>query len=289
MVADGVGLLLVTAFAKTFGDAAGFYSLRAAFNQGTAGARQVVVAAELTRRGPAASLQSLPLQIPRAAGPVLGGWLMRGGRLVEPFVVATALQGINLLLYKRYVLALDEIREPTPHTQSSEMHREPRVPLPTRGPGSGGRRVSADRKKSPSRQTTQTRNPALVVRIFLLCPELARDTYATESGQPPCTTDRVRLGRIIFAIFLTLQIADGLMTFGAVRIFGDGVEANPILATWIQLAGPGITLLAAKTVACGLAVVLYRTGHEKTLAALTGLLLCGAVAPWLALLAAVPG
>lgn len=75
------------------------------------------------------------------------------------------------------------------------------------------------------------------------------------------------------------------MTFGAVRIFGDAAEGNPILATWIQLAGPGVTLLAAKTTACGLAAVLYRTGHEKTLAALTGLLLCAAVAPWLAVLA----
>lgn len=114
MRSAGLGLLLVTAFAKTFGEAAGFYSLRAAFNQGTAGARQVV-AAELTRaerRGLAASIQSLSLQIPRAAGPVLGGWLMQGGRLVTPFVVATILQGIYLVLYQRYFSAIDEIREP---------------------------------------------------------------------------------------------------------------------------------------------------------------------------------
>lgn len=110
----GLGLLLVTAFSKTFGEAAGSYSARAAFNQGTAGARQVV-AAELTRaerRGLAASVQSLSLQIPRAVGPVLGGWLMQGNRLVMPFVLATALQGVYLLLYRRYFSAIDQIREP---------------------------------------------------------------------------------------------------------------------------------------------------------------------------------
>lgn len=125
-------------------------------------------------------------------------------------------------------------------------------------------------------------------RIFLTQMELATAFETNGSGQSPCTRDRVRFGRIVFLIFLVLEIADGLITFGAVRIFGSGAEANPILATWIQLAGPGITLLAAKTMACGLAAVLYRTGHDKTLVALTGLLLCLAVAPWLAMLAAVP-
>jgi MFS family permease len=105
----GLVLLFATPFAETFGGAAGYYSLRVAFNQGTAGARQVV-AAELTRaerRGLAASVQSLSLQIPRAAGPVLGGWLIHGGRFVLPFLIATALQGTYLALYRRYFGALD--------------------------------------------------------------------------------------------------------------------------------------------------------------------------------------
>ena len=108
----GLVLLLATPFAETFGMAAACYSLRAAFNQGTAGARQVV-ASELTRaerRGLAASVQSLSLQIPRAAGPILGGWLIHAGRFVAPFLLATALQGIYLVLYKRYFGALDESR-----------------------------------------------------------------------------------------------------------------------------------------------------------------------------------
>lgn len=100
----GVVLLLATPFAPVFGAAVGLYALRAGFNQGTAGARQAV-AADLTRaerRGVAASIQSLSLQIPRAAGPVLGGWLIHTGQFVTPFLIAAALQSLYLVLYGRF-------------------------------------------------------------------------------------------------------------------------------------------------------------------------------------------
>lgn len=97
----------------------------------------------------------------------------------------------------------------------------------------------------------------------------------------------MRPGRIVFVIFLVLQIADGLMTFGAVRIFGSGAEGNPILATWIQVAGPALALFGAKATACGLAAVLYCTGRDRTLVILTAVLLCAAVGPWLAVFANV--
>jgi hypothetical protein len=88
----------------------------------------------------------------------------------------------------------------------------------------------------------------------------------------------------VLTIFVILQVADGLMTFGAVRLFGPGAEANPILQTWMQLFGPGVTLLTAKTVACGGAVLLYAAGRERTLVALTSLLVSFGVGPWLAVL-----
>jgi hypothetical protein len=97
----------------------------------------------------------------------------------------------------------------------------------------------------------------------------------------------VRLGRLTLAIFLVLQIADGLITFGAVRIFGASAEGNPILEMWIRLAGPGTALLAAKGIACAGAVLLYSVGWQRTLIVLTGLLLCCAVGPWLAVLATI--
>ena len=105
----GVLLLLATPFAPVFGAAVVLYGLRAGFNQGTAGARQAV-AADLTRaerRGLAASIQSLSLQIPRAAGPILGGWLIHAGQFVTPFLIAAALQALYLVLYRYFFGALD--------------------------------------------------------------------------------------------------------------------------------------------------------------------------------------
>jgi MFS family permease len=105
----GLVTLLATPFVPVFGLAAALYALRAAFNQGTAGARQTV-AAGLTRaerRGLAASVQNLSLQIPRAIGPVLGGALIHAGFFVAPFLLAAALQALYLVLYWRYFSALD--------------------------------------------------------------------------------------------------------------------------------------------------------------------------------------
>jgi len=110
MRAVGLLLLLATPYAPIFGLAAALYALRAAFNQGTAGARQSL-AAGLTRaerRGLAASVQNLSLQIPRAAGPVLGGWLIHAGQFTTPFLFAAGLQALYLYLYRRFFGALDE-------------------------------------------------------------------------------------------------------------------------------------------------------------------------------------
>ncbi len=113
MRAIGILLLVATPFAPVFGVAVALYGLRAACNQGTAGARQAV-AADLTRaerRGLAASVQALSLQIPRAAGPILGGWLIHAGLFVTPFLIAAALQVVYLFLYGRFFAALDRRAE----------------------------------------------------------------------------------------------------------------------------------------------------------------------------------
>jgi predicted MFS family arabinose efflux permease len=100
----GLAMLLAIPFSPTFLIAAGLYALRSAFNRGTVGARQVV-AAGLTRaerRGLAASVQSLSTQLPRAAGPVLGGWLIHRGHLAAPFLLTAAMQALYLFLYTRF-------------------------------------------------------------------------------------------------------------------------------------------------------------------------------------------
>lgn len=88
-------------------------------------------------------------------------------------------------------------------------------------------------------------------------------------------------GRLVFTIFVILQAADGLITYGAVAIFGASAEANPLIQTWIHLAGAGPALLGAKLLACGCGAILYVVRTTRTLAALTVLYLFGAIAPWL--------
>jgi MFS family permease len=100
----GLGLLVAIPFAPTFPIAASLYALRSAFSRGTAGARQLV-AAGLTRaerRGLAASVQSLSAQLPRAAGPVLGGWLIHRGEFAAPFLLAAAMQAVYLFFYRYF-------------------------------------------------------------------------------------------------------------------------------------------------------------------------------------------
>ena len=109
MRSAGIVLLLATPFAPTFGVAVALYAIRSGCNRGTAGARQAV-AADLTRaerRGLGASIQNLSLQIPRAAGPILGGYLIHAGHFVAPFLIAAGLQGLYLGLYWRYFGQLD--------------------------------------------------------------------------------------------------------------------------------------------------------------------------------------
>jgi hypothetical protein len=90
--------------------------------------------------------------------------------------------------------------------------------------------------------------------------------------------------RLVFAVFLVFQAADGLMTYGAVSIWGSTAEGNPLLHTWIVLVGPGPALLGAKLLASGCGAILYLLGGTKILAALTLLYLFAAVVPWLKLL-----
>lgn len=105
----GVALLAVLPFAPSYGVAAGCYVLRAAFNRGSAGARQAVGVklVDPAHRGLAASLNAISMQIPRALGPVLGGVLLETNLLALPMLIAAALQAAYLTLYGITFRALD--------------------------------------------------------------------------------------------------------------------------------------------------------------------------------------
>jgi hypothetical protein len=88
-------------------------------------------------------------------------------------------------------------------------------------------------------------------------------------------------GRLVLAVFFVLQIADGLITFEAVTLFGAAAEGNPLLATWMMLVGVGPALLGAKLVACGCAAFLHKCGYHRVLAGLATMYVVLAVGPWL--------
>lgn len=89
------------------------------------------------------------------------------------------------------------------------------------------------------------------------------------------------VARLVFSVFVVFQIADGLMTYAAISIFGTAAEGNPLLLTWIQLAGAGPALFGAKALACACGALLYMLGVHRALSALTVLYLVAAVGPWL--------
>jgi hypothetical protein len=93
--------------------------------------------------------------------------------------------------------------------------------------------------------------------------------------------------RLTLLLFLTFQIADGAITYGAASIFGTHAEGNPILATWMQIAGIGPTLVTAKLLACGCGIFLYHRRGHVILVILTVSYALGAVLPWLRTLSAI--
>ena len=94
--------------------------------------------------------------------------------------------------------------------------------------------------------------------------------------------------RLWLAIFIVLQLADGLLTYAAIDLFGTTAEGNPILATWIMLTGTVPALLGAKLLACACGGVLYAAGVHRVLLGLSALYLFGAVVPWLQFFAQFP-
>lgn len=99
----GLLFLALLPFAPSYGLAAALHVLRSTANRATAGPRQALTLelVDSERRGLAASLGTVATQIPRAIGPIIAGWLFDAELLAAPFVIAGALQGGYLFLYRR--------------------------------------------------------------------------------------------------------------------------------------------------------------------------------------------
>lgn len=105
----GLIMLLLTPLSPIFWVAAGFYALRATMNQGTMGVRQALTVSMTgaDRRGLAATVNNVSIQIPRAIGPLIAGVLLHMGWLIAPFLVAATFQAAYLVLYQRFFKGIE--------------------------------------------------------------------------------------------------------------------------------------------------------------------------------------
>ncbi|MGC1410672.1 MAG: MFS transporter [Acetobacteraceae bacterium] len=97
----GLALLIALPLSPSFGLAAVLYILRAMFNRGTTGARSALSISIVRphRRGFAASMANVSMQIPRSVSPILTGILFAANNLVLPFFIGAAFQGAYLAIY----------------------------------------------------------------------------------------------------------------------------------------------------------------------------------------------
>ena len=97
----GLALLVALPFAPSFGVAALLFILRGMFNRGTTGARSALSISIVRpqRRGFAASMANVSMQVPRSVSPLLAGFLFAAGDLALPFLIGAAFQGAYLAVY----------------------------------------------------------------------------------------------------------------------------------------------------------------------------------------------
>jgi hypothetical protein len=103
----------------------------------------------------------------------------------------------------------------------------------------------------------------------------------------PAVAERSRFGDVVIVLFLLAQAADGVMTYVGVTTLGAHLEANPLLASLMNVFGQGTAVAAAKVVASGLGISLHLIGVHRVLAVLTGVYFVAAVLPWMGLLLTV--
>ena len=88
--------------------------------------------------------------------------------------------------------------------------------------------------------------------------------------------------------FVSVQALDGVFSYVGVATLGPGIEANPILAWYLEVFGPGAAFLGAKLFAVACGAVLYMTHQHRVVAGLTLMYVVFAVGPWIHVLSSHP-
>ena len=89
-------------------------------------------------------------------------------------------------------------------------------------------------------------------------------------------------GDLVVIGFLCVQVLDGVFTYLGVRLWGPGIEANPIVSSAVSLAGLGTGLAAVKLTAIGFGMMLHLRRVHNLVALLTAIYVAVAILPWTA-------
>ena len=100
----------------------------------------------------------------------------------------------------------------------------------------------------------------------------------------PWGPSRARVGDVVIVTFLLAQVLDGALTYLGLLTYGPGAEGNPLIAAMMRNFGHVGGLMTAKAVAAALGAALHIRQVHGIVAALTGLYIIAAIAPWTALL-----
>ena len=92
---------------------------------------------------------------------------------------------------------------------------------------------------------------------------------------------RSTFGDAVLLLFVLAQLLDGVFTYVGIATFGAAIEANPLLAWYIAVFGPGLALIGAKAVAVGCGATLHVCARHRTVGVLTLIYLGAAVWPWM--------
>lgn len=87
-------------------------------------------------------------------------------------------------------------------------------------------------------------------------------------------------GDVVLVSFIGAQAADGVCSYVGLRVFGIGIEGNPLIVWYAATFGIGIALTGAKLLAATCAAFLHCAGRHRTVGFLTIVYLAGAVWPW---------
>ncbi len=97
-------------------------------------------------------------------------------------------------------------------------------------------------------------------------------------------TPRSAFGDLAVLGFVVVQCLDGAFTYLGVRIWGPGIEANPLVSSAVSAAGLGAGLAGTKLVAIGFGMLLHLHRVHNLVALLTAIYLVAAIVPWATIL-----